>query len=379
MACSERCLMGLLAGLVVFLIAAALHPRALETVVARTIVELPLPTPKQSVSQDVEIMALAVAAVAPDDVAAPRAKSRKDRARRTRPTETPAVEHIPLPPPAAPNEVPKLAAGPGAAADDAAAVSRLSANLLSEAFDDLGYDLKSVGGGGRVPRLFLTNVPHDMGSIREGQVRKSVFLKTVLPLILQVNEEIDQERSLLWRLRQKMDQGVSLRAAEKLWLQTMADRYAVEDADVDVLLRKVDIIPPSLALAQAAEESGWGTSRYAREGNALFGEGAYSDGRPVQVRTFENLLDAVRGYARNLNSHSAYRDFRNARNTMRQRGRPLDGHALAGFILRYSERGENYIKSLRVIISANNLRGLDKAELHDELTINADPLLDPTI
>ncbi len=374
--------MGLLAGLVVFLIAAALHPSAVGTAMARAVVDLPSLMSKSAALPDVDMAPLAVAAVAPEDIAPRKAKSRRGNTGRVNPSEKPLAEIIPLRPPPALSEMAELAAALEASRDDAAALalaSRPSASLLSEAFDSIGYDLKSVGSGDRVPRLFLSNVPDDMESLREIQLRKSVFLKTVLPLILQVNEEIAQERHLLWRLRYKTGLGVALRAAERQWLQTMADRYAVESADVDILLRKVDIIPPSLALAQAAEESGWGTSRYAREGNALFGEGAFSDGRPAQAKTFDNLLDAVRGYARNLNSHVAYRDFRNARNTMRQRGKPLDGHVLAGFILRYSERGESYIKSLRMIISANDLRGLDNAELHGTLRIDTDQLADPTI
>ncbi len=381
MAYTERCLMGLLAGVVVFLVATALRLSAVDMNIARVSAELPAIGPKQIALSEIVGAPQETAADASSEPVPRREKSRRSNVRRTSQPDTTALEVIQLPPPAADGAAADITAGRYTSREETAALalaSRPSAYLLSEAFGSMGYNLKSVGGGDRVPRLFLTNVPHDMESLREVQMRKSVFLKAVLPLILQVNEEITQERRLLWRLHQKIAIGTALRAAELQWLESMADRYGVEDANVDILLRKVDVIPPSLALAQAAEESGWGTSRYARESNALFGEGAFGDGRSPPVRAFDNLLDAVRGYARNLNSHNAYRDFRIARSTMRQRGKPLDGHTLAGFILRYSERGESYIKSLRVIISANDLRGLDAAELHGDLPIETDHLADPT-
>lgn len=253
-----------------------------------------------------------------------------------------------------------------------------SVSRLSSAFSRMNYDLSSVvTGDGRVPRLFLASLPSDMNAISEVDKRKSLFFKSVLPLILQINEEIQGQRERLWRLRFKKRMEQRLSAADRLWLMVMGDRYDVADADIDTLLRRVDVIPPSLALAQAAEESGWGTSRFAREGNALFGQWVYTDkvhlkpraresGKSHQVMAFDSLLDAVRAYAVNLNTHRAYTEFRKRRWGMRRAGNPIDGNDLAGTMLRYSERGKDYVRSLRTIISVNDLEGLDGARLHEE-------------
>ena len=249
--------------------------------------------------------------------------------------------------------------------------------MLSDTFSRLGYDLKSVrAGADKVPRLFLASFPADMAGLREIKVRKAIFFKTVLPLILQVNEEVMAERRRLWRLRFEARLGLRPRAADRLWLEVMAERYETPPGDLGALIRRVDIIPPSLALAQAAEESGWGTSRFVREGNALFGQWVFSkkgaltprrrdDGKRHKIKAFENLLDAARAYARNLNTHRAYGEFRKRRGAMRRLGKPLDGTVLAGTMVRYSERGTAYIRSLRVIISVNGLSALDAARLHD--------------
>ncbi len=259
----------------------------------------------------------------------------------------------------------------------ASTVDKASANALSDAYARIGYDLNSVlQDGERVPRLFLTSLPPDIGAVRETTSRKSIFFKTVLPLVLQVNEEILAQRQRLWRLRFKMRMGQPLRAADRLWLMVMAERYKTQSDDIDTLMRRVDIIPPSLALAQAAEESGWGTSRFAREGNALFGQWVFSDKthlKPAlrdsdkrhQVRAFENLIGAALAYVRNLNTHPAYATFRKERWDMRRGGEAVDGYQLAGTLQRYSERGSEYIKSLRTIISVNGLEALDQARLHD--------------
>ncbi|MCH8237905.1 MAG: glucosaminidase domain-containing protein, partial [Proteobacteria bacterium] len=146
-----------------------------------------------------------------------------------------------------------------------------TAEALSETFQQLGYDLERVRTGeSGVPRLFLASLPGDLKDIRESRVRKTLFFKTVLPLVLQVNEEILRDRRRLWKLHFRLGLNQKLKAADRLWLIMMAERYGVKRGDVASLLQRVDIIPPSLALAQAAEESGWGTSRFVREGNAVF-------------------------------------------------------------------------------------------------------------
>jgi Bax protein len=249
---------------------------------------------------------------------------------------------------------------------------------LSSPLPSLGYDLEPIlAGDGRVPRIFLASFPPDLAQIREVAVRKAIFFKTVLPLILQVNEEILADRRRLWRLKSQLRMGEQLGALDRLWLSVVAERYGVERGDLNGLLERVDVIPPSLALAQSAEESGWGTSRFVREGNALFGQWVFArdghltprardSGKTHKVKAFDNLIDSVRAYAENLNSHRAYGTFRRTRAAMRRERQPLDGAVLAETLTRYSERRWAYVRSIRTIIAVNGLSTLDGARLHDQ-------------
>ena len=252
-----------------------------------------------------------------------------------------------------------------------------TSGALSKTFKQLGYDLDRVRSGETaVPRLFLASLPGDIRHIREASARKSLFIKTVLPLVLQVNEEILRDRRRLWNLHFQTSLGMKTGPADRLWLMVMAERYGFERVSIEALLKRVDIIPPSLALAQAAEESGWGTSRFVREGNAVFGQWTYSNtgslvpsrrdvDKQHRVRTFNSLLDSVRAYAHNLNTHRAYGKLRKIRNGLRLKGEPVEGLLLVDNIKSYSQRGEKYVKDIRNLIKGNNLHRLDDARLHD--------------
>ena len=262
-------------------------------------------------------------------------------------------------------------------AKPAAAVQPLhSADSLLASFRRMGYDLEKVGNGdGRVPSYFVSRMPADLSQVPDVKVRKAVFLQAVLPLILRVNEEILADRRRLAAIETRLRSGLSLGQVDRLWLAVMAERYG--ENRIDDLWRRVDIIPPSMALAQAAEETGWGTSRFARQGNAIFGQRTYTkegdmvplrrdEGKTHRVKAFDSLLDSVRSYALTLNSHWAYGGFRRTRAAMRNEGAPLDGSVLAGHLMRYSARGEAYVKTIRVIISVNKLGRLDGARLASE-------------
>lgn len=250
-----------------------------------------------------------------------------------------------------------------------------STGKLWDLFRDIGYEIDGVRTHGEVPRLFLASLPEDLRKLRTVSKKKITFIKSTLPLILHVNELILQDRKRLETLQAQIGAGESLKVADRLWLEELAEAYGAEKPDVAALLARVDIIPPSLAIAQAAEESGWGTSRFAREGNALFGQRSYKpgkkgivpkereEGKAFKVRAFDHLIDGVKAYAHNLNSHFAYDDFRNARAEMRAEAGKLDGYRLAGALLRYSERGEDYIDTIRLIMRANTLKVFDGARL----------------
>ncbi len=247
---------------------------------------------------------------------------------------------------------------------DVPAVDSLHWQTLRETFDRIGFDLDSVASGtASVPRVLLVSLPNDLSGIADPDARKDLFLRAFLPVVLQVNEHILQDRAQLQGLRTKISNGGTLSGSEVQWLLLLSDQYDQPDSDLDALMKKVDVIPTSLALAQAIEESGWGTSRIAKGQNAMFGQFGEDPLGAWDYRAFNSLTAAVESYARNLNTHRAYREFRQARSRMRDKGGNLDAFTLAATLFRYSERGPGYVKNLRGIIRDNDLRAYDSAHL----------------
>ena len=240
-----------------------------------------------------------------------------------------------------------------------------------------GYTVARVRDGDAVvPRVFAEAMPPDMAAISSPDERKRVFIKLMLPLVLDINERLLVDRSHLIYLISLRKVGLTASLADYRWLDRMYELYEVASGDEEELLRRVDVVPPSLALAQAAQESGWGTSRFVHEGNALFGQRAWEDGAGMvpdgratgqnyEVRSFDGLKASVLAYMVNLNRHPAYGDFRDLRSALRRAGRPLDVLMLAGGLGGYSEEGRGYIKKIRAIIRANDLTDFDQARLAD--------------
>jgi Bax protein len=255
-------------------------------------------------------------------------------------------------------------------------MAQAKARTVYQSMRDFGYQLESVlSGENAVPRLFLVSLPDDMAELREVRVKKALFIKMVLPLVLQVNEEILSDRRRFHAIRHVIRVGQSIRAEDRLWLQVQTERYGAKRGDLDRLFVRMDIIPPSLALAQAVEESGWGTSRFVREGNALFGQyGVYgkgalmpskrAPGKRHYIQAYSSLIDSVRSYAFNLNTHGAYKKFRQLRAVLRLKGEPPSGKILADTLTYYSARGKAYIRTLHILMTQNNLMRLDDLRLH---------------
>ena len=238
----------------------------------------------------------------------------------------------------------------------------------------IDYPLGDVRSGETAPRLYVVAFP-EIAEDEQPEVRKDTFLRALLPMVLAVNESLQTQRHLLTRLAECQEQGAELAPAAMDWLNEMAERYGTPP-DPNMLLQQVDIVPPSLALAQAALESGWGQSRFARERNALFGErraGSDSSSKTAAPREaaamrlvgFDRPIDAVISYINNLNSHPAYEEFRRVRADMRSQDMPLDSLRLVGTLHRYSERRAAYVRDVRRLITRNSLTDFDTAQLEE--------------
>jgi Bax protein len=250
---------------------------------------------------------------------------------------------------------------------------------LEKAFRDAGYSLALVRKFNKpVPRLHMVSLPSDLAGMKNAKRRKAVFLALVLPLILEANGHVAVERRRLLYVSAMVKSGLPLPPNVKPWLERLASRYKTEPGRLDILLKRVDVIPVSLAIAQAAIESGWGTSRFATQGNAIFGQwttaggkglvpAGREEGKTHKVRAFDRLSDSVASYILNLNTHRAYRGLRTLRQEAREKGIRPDGLTLAAGLEPYSEKGMEYVELLRGIIRVNRLPPFDGAILSDDL------------
>jgi Bax protein len=260
-------------------------------------------------------------------------------------------------------------------------------------FDELDYTPEAWQAGIReVPRVYLTDIaPRWRDKVSNEvtvQTKKRIFFRALAPLALRSNELILRDRDRVVELDSQFKKVGKLDGGDHDWLARLAVRYGVtKDEDEPVvaavfaaLLERVDEVPVSLVLSQCAEESGWGTSRFAAEGNALFGQWSWSgEGiKPEQQRegmgdyriaAFESPLASVMAYMMNLNTHAAYAALRTRRAQLRSEAQPISGWDLAETLDKYSERGMAYVDSLHSIMRVNKLGPTDDAYLGDGPTI----------
>ena len=245
----------------------------------------------------------------------------------------------------------------------------LNAETTLNLFADLDYDLKNVRAGQKVKPIYLTKLPKDLKTLGDTKKKRELFIKIVLPLILDENKKITEDREKLFKILGKNFNTVG----ERVWLNRRFKEYKIEDHDLAKLKMRMDIIPVSIALAQAANESGWGTSRFALEGNALFGQWTWSkkgilpkEQDPDQthkIMQFQILKASVRAYKNNLNTHNAYKEFREVRARLRQDEKQITGLDLTKYLKNYAAIGEKYVAILEDIIKNNSLTDFDKANL----------------
>ncbi len=246
---------------------------------------------------------------------------------------------------------------------------RLNAATIKQLFEDTDYKLKDVREKKLVKPVALTLLPEEIKMIENTTKRKEFFIQIVLPLILKENNNIRLDRKRLFKIINKSNNT----ELEKKWLEKKYKQYGIPSKDLSTLKIRMDEVPVSLALAQAAKETGWGTSRFAQEGNALFGQWTWSGkglkpkdadkNQGHKVMRFNVLQASVRAYQRNLNTHKSYKDFRKARAKLRDKGLPLDSLILSEFLDSYAETGEQYVEVLQKIIKQNDLKDFDDAKL----------------
>jgi uncharacterized FlgJ-related protein len=246
-----------------------------------------------------------------------------------------------------------------------------------------------------VPRAMITGInPRWRAAAQDLPVpqKKEIFYRFMLPLIVHANGMVMERRSRLLWISEALRSGEDIPQADMDALREGAVLLRIMDSDaaseltqdsnelqkvIDEALYKLDIIPAGLALGQAAYESGYGTSRFAVQGNALFGQWTYGGKGLVPEQQRKNLgdhriaafdwpFDSVRGYFINLMSHPAYEEFRRLRAQLREQGQPLTSMALADGLIRYSERGQEYVDTLKGIIRVNGLDIADEAVFRDE-------------
>ena len=246
---------------------------------------------------------------------------------------------------------------------------RLSASTIEQLFKDTNYSLTEVRKSKKVKPIRLSLLPNEIKQIENSKQRKNLFIQIILPLILEENNLILLDRKKLFSILNKNKNSKK----EINWLDIKFKQYGVLNKDIPTLKVRMDIIPVSLAIAQAAKETGWGTSRFALEGNALFGQwtwsgdgikpaGAESDAKH-KVMKFRVLKSSVRAYQRNLNTHSSYKNFRQLRAQLRDDSQKLDSLLLADQLDSYAQTGEEYTKILKQIINQNSLKDFDDVKL----------------
>ena len=252
--------------------------------------------------------------------------------------------------------------------------TRITLNL----FENLKYDLKSIRLGESVKPVYLSKLPPDLKNIKSTSKRKDTFIKIILPLIIDENNKILENRKKLFKILGKPSNTMG----EKRWLKRRFEDYQIKNEDIAELKLRMDIVPVSLAIAQAAKESGWGTSRFALEGNAMFAQWTYgkdgikpkdSKGKGHKVLKFPMLRSSIVAYQKNLNTHKAYGELREKRASLREENKKITGQDLVKYLESYAATGKEYVKILSSIISQNQLTDFDNSNLMN--TNNASSLV----
>ncbi len=246
----------------------------------------------------------------------------------------------------------------------------LNTQTVLNLFEDLDYDLNLVRDSKLVKPIYFTRLPKDLDTIRSTKKKKETFLKILLPLIVAENQTITKDRKYLLKILKENESKKN-----KNWINKKYKAYRISNKNINELIVKMDTIPISIALAQAAKESGWGTSRFALEGNAIFGQWTWNgegieplektEGKNHKILKFPLLRASVKAYITNLNTHGSYKNFRKKRFELREKNKQLSGKELIGELDKYAETGKEYTKVLLQIIEQNNLDEFETVTIDD--------------
>jgi len=245
----------------------------------------------------------------------------------------------------------------------------LDTQITLNLFENLKYDLKKIRQGQPVKPIYLSQLPKDLNRLKNTKKKKDTFIKIIMPLILDENNKILENRRKLFKILGKSTNSMG----EKRWLKRRFKEYGIKKGDITELKVRMDIIPPSIAIAQAAIESGWGTSRFALEGNAMFGQWTWSKNgieptdksknQDHKILKFSMLRSSVKAYKNNLNTHNGYKEFREKRAELRKNNKKISGLKLVNYLYNYAATGKEYIKILKRTIDQNRLTDFDDATL----------------
>ena len=245
----------------------------------------------------------------------------------------------------------------------------LDTKVTLNLFEDLKYDLKSIRTGAMVKPIYLSKLPKDLKKIKSTTTKKNTFIKIVMPLIIDENNKILENRKKLFKILAKPNNS----RGEKVWLKRRFEDYGIKNEDITELKIRMDIVPVSIAIAQAAKESGWGTSRFALEGNAMFGQWTWGKkgiapldrdkNQAHKILKFPILRSSVQAYKNNLNTHKGYSEFRKKRAELRKQNKKISGLELVQYLHNYAATGTEYTKVLKKIIDQNQLTDFDNAVL----------------
>lgn len=238
-----------------------------------------------------------------------------------------------------------------------------SSTELELFFDKAGYTLKQTHQSHTIPQIFTTNLPSDLNKLAVKN-KTALFIRSLLTSVIKVNTDILNVRKEVEKLATKNEKGESLTSDEKVWLHEIAISFHADPTNFHDLLTRIDILPVGLVMAQAIDESGWGTSHFAIVGNALYGQhlgkgskGSFitTPGGHVKVASFDNLYHSTASYIHNLNTTKAYQSLRTKRATMRLQHGKITGYNLADALLSYSELGQHYVDTLKWLIKHYDL------------------------